>query len=57
MNNQNDIKKLELMSVWRKLSPWNKFLVLWYAHIVVYKQQTNSMVIELVRRLFRWLSK
>ena len=39
-----------------KLSPFNRFMVLTYARIVLLKQETNSMTVELVRRLFRWLS-
>ena len=49
----HDDKLIELVAVWKKLSAWNKFVVWWYAFTSLTRQKINSMVIELVRRLFR----
>lgn len=54
---EHDKQLLELVAVWKKLSAWNKFLVWWYAFASVTRQKINSMVIELVSRLFRRSSK
>ncbi len=50
---KHDDKLIELVAVWEKLSSWNKFIVWLYAFGSLTRQKINSMVIELVRRLFR----